>query len=520
MHVDGNGHRTKARAFERGDTTTHDGRESEQAYYRGHTEVDHDDTSMPPGLTDAILDTLTARIAVIDDEGWIVESNAAWEAFAAANDHPLVPDADQPYLDALLRSPNEQAVALAGRLRGLFDDASADGEYVYHTDADGGGLRLRYAAIDHEGDRYAVVTHVDRPARTETVSDLHLKERAMDEAPIGITISDPDLEDNPVIYANAAFERITGYPIEEVVGRNCRFLQGPDTDPETVAKMRRAVDSWEPVTVEVRNYRRNGEEFWNQVTIAPIYDDDGEPSHYVGFQQDVTDRKRAEESLETERDRLALLNQIVRHDIRNDMAVALGWGGELADRLPPEDTDAFERVMTAATHTKELTEAVGDLAEILGTAEPNLEPVALDEILRGEIDRVRSNFDYRSDGIEIDGDDHLPDVAVLATSILSSVFGNLLDNAIFHNDKATVEIDVEVTVDSETVVVRIADNGPGIPDARKRDVFGREKKGLESPGSGLGLYLVDNLVDTYGGRVWIEDNDPDGAVFCVELRRA
>ncbi|MFC7172679.1 ATP-binding protein [Haloplanus litoreus] len=283
--------------------------------------------------------------------------------------------------------------------------------------------------------------------------------------------------------------------------------------------MRRAVDNWDPVTVEVRNYRRNGEKFWNQVTIAPLYDEDGEPSHYVGFQQDVTDRKRAERNLETERDRLALLNQIVRHDIRNDMSVALGWGGELADRIAAEDEDAFERIMTAATHTKELTEAVGDLIDILGTADPELEAVPVDRVLRTEVDRVRSNFDYRSQSITVRGDDDLPTEAVLATSILSSVFGNLLDNAVFHNDKADIEIQVGADVRDDTVVVRIADNGPGIPDARKREVFGRGEKGLESPGSGLGLYLVDNLVDTYGGSVWIEDNEPTGAVFCVELRR-
>ena len=342
----------------------------------------------------------------------------------------------------------------------------------------------------------------------------------MDEAPVGITISDPEDPDNPVIYANAAFERITGYPVEEVLGRNCRFLQGPDTDPETVARMRQAVEDQDPVTVEVRNYRRNDEEFWNQVTIAPLYDHAGELAHYVGFQQDVTDRKRAERDLETERDRLALLNQIVRHDIRNDMSVALGWGGELAKRIDPADEDAFERIMTAATHTKELTEAVGDLVDILGAADPELEAIPLAPVLRTEVDRVRSNFDYRSQSVTIRGDDDLPTVDVWATPILASVFGNLLDNAVFHNDKAAIEIEVGAEVTAETAVVRIADNGPGVPDERKREVFGRGEKGLESPGSGLGLYLVDNLVDTYGGSVRIEDNDPEGAVFRVELRRA
>ena len=475
---------------------------------------------MPTGVTDAVLDTLPARIAVLDESGRIVEANAVWRSFTAEHEHPLVPDNGGPYLDTLRRSGNEQAVTVASRLQALIDDdTGADGEYPYHADADGAALIVRYAAFDHDGDRYVVVAHVGRTARSETATDLRLKERAMDEAPIGITISDPALPDNPIIYANAAFERITGYPVAEVVGRNCRFLQGEDTDAKTVARLRRAIDDWDPVTVEIRNYRRNGEEFWNQVTIAPIYDEDGEPSNYVGFQQDVTDRKRAEENLETERDRLALLNQIVRHDIRNDMAVALGWGGELADRIGEDEADTFERIMTAATHTKELTEAVGDLAGILGTADPELEPIELDGVLRTEIERVRSNFDYRSAGVKIHGDD-LPTVAVTATSILSSVFGNLLNNAVFHNDEADVRIDVDVTVDAETAVVRIADNGSGIPDSRKREVFGRGEKGLESPGSGLGLYLVDNLVETYGGRVWIENNEPKGAVFCVELRRA
>ena len=201
------------------------------------------------------------------------------------------------------------------------------------------------------------------------------------------------------------------------------------------------------------------------------------------------------------------------------MSVALRWGDELADRIDAEDEDAFDRIMTAATHTKELTEAVGDLSDILGTTGPKLEPVPVDRVRRTEVDRVRSNFDYRSQSITIRGDDDLPTESVFATPILSSVFGNLLDNAVFHNDKATVDIQVDIDVRNDTVVVRIADNGPGIPDARKRVVFGRGEKGLESPGSGLGLYLVDNLVDTYGGSVWIEDAEPTGAAFCVELQR-
>ncbi|MDZ7702198.1 MAG: bacterio-opsin activator domain-containing protein [Halobacteriales archaeon] len=134
--------------------------------------------------------------------------------------------------------------------------------------------------------------------------DFETKERAMDEAPVGITISDPDLEDNPVIYANESFERVTGYPPEEVLGRNCRFLQGEESDPETVAELRRGIEEAEPVTVELLNYRQDGEPFWNEVTVAPIRDDDGAVTNYVGFQVDVTARKEAQLALDAERERL------------------------------------------------------------------------------------------------------------------------------------------------------------------------------------------------------------------------
>jgi PAS domain S-box-containing protein len=134
--------------------------------------------------------------------------------------------------------------------------------------------------------------------------DFELKERAMDEAPVGITITDPDRPDNPLIYVNESFERVTGYPADEVLGRNCRFLQGDGTDPEVVAELRASIDAAEPVTVALRNYRPAGEPFWNEVTVAPLRDEAGEVTNYVGFQVDVTERKEAQLALAAERERL------------------------------------------------------------------------------------------------------------------------------------------------------------------------------------------------------------------------
>jgi PAS domain S-box-containing protein len=121
-----------------------------------------------------------------------------------------------------------------------------------------------------------------------------LKTRAMDESPVGITVADATEPGMPLVYVNAAFGRITGYEPSYAVGRNCRFLQGEATREEPVARMRAAIESGVSVTVELRNYRRDGEMFWNEVTIAPLRDDERHITHYVGFQQDVSRRKRAE----------------------------------------------------------------------------------------------------------------------------------------------------------------------------------------------------------------------------------
>jgi PAS domain S-box-containing protein len=150
--------------------------------------------------------------------------------------------------------------------------------------------------LDRELVAGIVIYGRDVTDRKEREANLRCRSRVIDQAPIGITLSDPSREDNPLVYANAAFEAMTGYTFEEIDGRNCRFLQGERTDPEAVAAMRDAVDAREPITVDVRNYRADGTEFWNRVTIAPVEDDAGELTNFVGFQQPVL------EGTDTDRD--------------------------------------------------------------------------------------------------------------------------------------------------------------------------------------------------------------------------
>ncbi|NNE35886.1 MAG: SpoIIE family protein phosphatase, partial [Rhodothermales bacterium] len=144
---------------------------------------------------------------------------------------------------------------------------------------------------------------------------LLIKDRALAASAEGITISDPSLPDNPLIYANEGFERLTGYSVEDVVGRNCRFLQGPDTDPDTVDVIREAIRTDTACTVQILNYRKDGTPFWNRLSITPIKDAAGTVTNHIGIQSDVTAQKDAEDALQEAKRELESANERMRKDL-------------------------------------------------------------------------------------------------------------------------------------------------------------------------------------------------------------
>jgi sigma-B regulation protein RsbU (phosphoserine phosphatase) len=133
---------------------------------------------------------------------------------------------------------------------------------------------------------------------------LALKDRALDVAAEGITIADARRPDRPLIFANEGFERMTGYPVAEVMGRNCRFLQGAATDAAAVAEIRASLAERRECVVEILNYRKDGTTFWNRLSITPVRDPSGEVTHFIGIQSDVTARRDAEDGLRRSKEAL------------------------------------------------------------------------------------------------------------------------------------------------------------------------------------------------------------------------
>jgi PAS domain S-box-containing protein len=129
----------------------------------------------------------------------------------------------------------------------------------------------------------------------------------LDSCVNGVTLTDPDLPDAPIVYANKAFENITLYSQAEIVGRNCRFLQGADRDQPQLEKLRSAIRDHKPVEVVLRNYRKTGELFHNRLVVKPLFGPLGEVIYYLGVQYDITKQVRAEEEIGKLSERLELV---------------------------------------------------------------------------------------------------------------------------------------------------------------------------------------------------------------------
>lgn len=224
-----------------------------------------------------------------------------------------------------------------------------------------------------------------------------------------------------------------------------------------------------------------------------------------------------EEKLHHRNEQLEVLNRIVRHDIRNDLNIIDGRVQLARDHVDPEGQDHLEKAHRATVNAITLTDTARDFVNAVKEDERReLEPIPLQGVLKAQIERTRQS--YPDAQIRLATASRL-DVRVQADDMISSLFRNLLVNAVQHNDKPDPSVTVSIEEKDDTVLVSVADNGPGIPEGVKNGLFERGEMGLESTDTGIGLYLVDRLVAQYGGDIRITDNEPDGTVFRIELQK-
>ncbi|NBJ71177.1 MULTISPECIES: STAS domain-containing protein [Clostridia] len=149
---------------------------------------------------------------------------------------------------------------------------------------------------------------------------LYLFEKALNYTGVGLIITDPNLEENPIIFVNRGFTELTGYMENEVVGKNCRFLQGTETDPYSLERIRQAIQANESITIQVYNYKKDGTGFWNELSIDPMWVEEEQKYYFVGVQKDVTNEKESERLLQNSLLEIEKLSTPIV-PIRDDVAV-------------------------------------------------------------------------------------------------------------------------------------------------------------------------------------------------------
>ena len=408
--------------------------------------------------------------------------------------------------------------------------------------------------VDGEPD-YLLAQVQDIDARRKQNERLRLLESVAVHAndAILITAAEPVEEDENgprILYANEAYCKMSGYTLEEVIGKTPRIMQGEGTDPEARAQIRRALKRWKPVVVEILNYTRAGVPFWVELSIFPVSDEKGWYTHWVSVQRDVTARKQSEATLHRTNEEAQAARQEAEaanrakseflsrmsHELRTPLNAILGFGQllELEDQTP-NNRESTDQILRAGRHLLELINEVLDISRIeTGSMSMSLEPVSIAEVARETLDLVRSmaaqyGISLREEGVfnsrlSLAGDRRR----------VKQVLLNLLSNAIKYNRRGghvtlSVESIPAVTGGAtggatgeraERVRVRVTDSGAGIaPEKRERlwvpfDRLDAETTGIE--GTGIGLALSYRLAQAMNGQLDFRSSE-QGSTFWLEL---
>ena len=365
--------------------------------------------------------------------------------------------------------------------------------------------RQTIAPVTDGDDIHAFVAiQEDITERKEREETLTRRTEAIDAAPVGISIADPDQDDNPMIYVNDRFVEMTGYQREEVIGRNCRFLQGENTDSDKVARIREAIDAEEPVSVDLRNYQKDGTEFWNHLEIAPVRDDAGDVVNWIGFQQDVTERKQRQEQL-------GVLDRVLRHNLRNDMNVIRGRAETIQSEASSEIAAAAGAIVEKSDELLGLAEKERQITELL-RGEPTQKEIEVHERLKQITSRVESEHPEATITVECS-----EKVTVWATTEFGEAMKELVTNAIVHNDSSSPEVTLSVTQSDGTVRIDIADTGPRISEMERNVLVSETEQTPLYHGSGLGLWLVNLVITRSNGTITVAENAPAGNIVSIYL---
>ncbi len=360
----------------------------------------------------------------------------------------------------------------------------------------------------------------ESPDAWHMTDDLHAEQgkgdpfaAAIRATRMAMIITDPRKPDNPIVFANDAFLKLSGYARDEIVGRNCRFLQGPESDPEAVSAIREAIEHRQDINIDILNYRKDGSTFWNALYISPVINEEGETQFFFASQLDVTDRKRTEHENLREKDRFeravaartaelnaaleaktALLHE-VDHRVKNNLQMVSSLILMQARTIPDENIrqslqDMLSRVEALSTVHRRFYQS-DDVARF-----------DVGDFLKDLVNDVVAASRYRNMETRFELDD--ADIASSRAAPLALIVNELVTNALKHAFDGTDHpiLTTRIVRNGNTFRIDIEDNGIGMGEGNGAASFGTK--------------LIRSLGRQLKATVTWEDTDP-GTRATIEL---
>ncbi len=411
----------------------------------------------------------------------------------------------------------------------------AEDEVFWRRDGSSFPVEYRSFPILADGQKVgAVVSFADITRRRRSEEAMRLRERALRAIAQGVFITDPTRQDEPIIYANAAFESLTGYTLREIKGREIDFLCGPETDPAAVAELRTAFRDGYDHTAELLLYRKDSTPFWATVSVAPVTDAARQVTHFVGVLTDITERKQAEESLREAKRAAEAANQAksqflanMSHELRTPLNAVILYSEllqeEAGDRGMEDLIPDLEKIRAAGKHLLDMVNGVLDLSKIeAGKMELYPETFDIAAVVQEVAATVEPLTQKKANTLAVHCPPDLGTMHADLTKVRQILF-NLLSNACKFTENGTVTLEVaREPADGAGFVFRVRDTGIGMTPEQAAKLFQPFTQADASTtrkygGTGLGLAIAQHFAEMMGGAITLHSEPGKGSTFTVRL---
>lgn len=324
----------------------------------------------------------------------------------------------------------------------------------------------------------------------------------------------------PVVSVNPAFERLTGYKAEEVVGGDSFFLRGPETDQKALQTVQEAMAEGRECSVIIKNYRKNGESFWNEWSLTPVVCDDGMITHFLGSHRDVTDFLDTRDLILRQQQtmvqsaRLSALGEMaagIAHEINNPLTIINGHATNLAEietlrENPGEVLRRAQIISKTALRISKIVKALRGLSRAQDNEE--MKWVSTEELIQDALDLCQEKF--KGAGISLNVVNHCPEERILVrptqiSQVLLNLFNNSFDAV---RDSSQKLVEVQVSRDLKGLSLSVLDTGHGVPKEFEMKImqpfFTTKPLGQ---GTGIGLSLSKSIMESHEGHFFFDRRD-------------